>query len=410
VIHDDRLDARPRAPVWRVVGIAARGAAFAGLVVIRQGMNTRTWFGVIAAVLVAAAGCKKETKNTNTTAGSGSNAGSVAGSAGSGSSATPVDPATPPPASFATDAPADTVGMIGFVGGARPDSAAITAALAALAGEDGRDMLARTETKKIIADCVVPLTGVIDRVTLILRGPDVDDDRVVIKATGKGLRGAFEACLNGVVAIDGGKMTIEADGAFTRYKWGGDAIFAAWTGTDAVAVAPDRAFLESTLAAKDGVKGTPFGSILAKVDTGSPMWFALSGAAFPKEAGLEAAHGQAGGAEGTASATFVDDKHAKQAAEAVEEVAGDTITVDGKGKELAGKGRLGNVIPRLLDPDAKTPRPALDDKHVAALVGAGPMVMAFFLLAGDSGSPREEGGAPAAVPVEEKPAVVAPPK
>ncbi|HEU5057325.1 MAG TPA: hypothetical protein VFU21_12400 [Kofleriaceae bacterium] len=293
------------------------------------------------------------------------------------------------------DYPADTTALIGFVRtGPAPSAAQLNAALKAALGEE-----ADREMVQLVDTCVAPVSAHLERTTIIVRG-GLKDERAVVVASGAGLRPALEDCFKKMGDKRGKPLSPGQDGDYTVYPLGGgDPLIAKWTGTDAVVLGPSKEEIASA-SAPGGLKGTPLEKVVGAVDRSASIWFAAAGPGLPEQAELESVSGTVVDLRGAATATFKTPQAAQQAAAMAQMVIPKGIKVEGN----QVKGGISVVDLPTLIPGEDKGKP-MAKEHAQALVDAGPLMMAFFLIAGDE-QPVE---AAPPVPAEAAPAAPAEP-
>lgn len=327
---------------------------------------------ILAAALTAAlaAGCQKE----------------PAGGAGGGAGA-------------ALDYPSDTTLLIGFVRkGPAPDAAKLTAALKEVIQEEPD-----REMAELIDACIAPVGGHLDRATLAVRGR-LKDENLVVYASGSGLRPALEGCFKTMAEKRGKSFAPGQEGDFTLYPLGTDPVVARWTGSDQVVLAARKEQVESAVAARGGLKGTPLEKVAGEVDRSARVWFAAAGPNLPAEAELEWASGTIQDLTGSLRAVFKSPEAAGKAGGLAQMAIPKGVKVEG------AEVRIGlNVrdLPSLM-PDKKGPPLSADSAN--ALLDAGPLMFGFFMVAGRSEPPVEEAPpVPPATAPAPAPAPAAPP-
>jgi len=299
-------------------------------------------------------------------------------------------------AGSALDFPADTTALVGFVRkGSAPSAAQLTAALQAALGEE-----ADREMVELVEVCIAPVSAHLERSTIVLRG-GLKDERAVVFASGPGLRPALEGCFKTMDEKRGKSFAPRQEGDFTLYQLGGgDPLTARWTGTDAVVLAASDAEITSAISAPGGLKGTPLEKVVGQVDRSASIWFAAAGPNLPEQAEIESVSGTVQDLRGEARAVFKTAAAAQQASAMAQMVIPKGIKVDGNALTVG----LSVVdLPTLVP--GKPGKP-LSKEHAQALVDAGPLMVAFFLVA-DNSDARVEAAPP--VPAEVAPAPVAPP-
>lgn len=323
---------------------------------------------LLAGILASAGGCQKE---------------KGAGGGGGGS---------------ALDYPADTTALIGFVRtGPAPSAAQLNAAMNAALGEE-----ADREMKELVELCIAPVTPHLERATVIVRG-GLKDERAVVLASGPGLRPALEDCFRKTAEKRGKPFTPGQEGDFTLYPLGGgDPLLARWTGADQVALGARQEEITSATSAAGGLEGTPLEKVMSPLDRSASVWFAAAGPGLPEQAELESVSGTIADLKLVARAVFKSPQAAQQAAGMAQMVIPRGLKVEGSEISLG----LNVVDLPTLIPDRKGA--PLSPEHARALVDAGPLMLAFFLVAGDS-QPVE--AAPPVPPTAEpaEPPAVAPP-
>ena len=350
-----------------MVMVACLRADCAGIV--RHLMTRQKAMAVLLSAGILACGCQKE-----------KGAGGAAGGGGGS----------------ALDYPADTTAVVGFVRkGKAPTAAELTAALTAALGEEAdKEMVELSET------CIAPVAAHLDRSTIVLRG-DLKEERAVVFASGSGLRPALEGCFKTMQQKRGKEFAPTQEGDFTLYQLGGgDPLFARWTGDDAVVLGPTSAEITSATGATGGLKGTPLEKVIGGVDRSSSVWFAAAGPNLPQQAEIESVSGTLKDLRGEARAVFKTPTAAQQAAAMAQMVVPKGIKTDGNAITFAV-----DVVdlPTLIPGEKGKP---LSREHAEALVNSGPLMVAFFFIAGgeekvEAAPPVPAEAAPAPVPVPE---------
>ena len=335
---------------------------------------TRQRATVVLLAGILACGCQKEK-------GSGSGGGGGGGSA--------------------LDYPADTTALLGFVRTGTPPSAdQIKGALnAALGAEADREMV------ELVDVCIAPVVPHLERTTVVVRG-DPREERAIVFASGPGLRPAIEGCFKKMAEKNGKPFAPGEESGFTTYKLGGDALTARWTGTDAVVLGGSSAEITSATSAAGGLKGTPLEKVVDAVDRSASIWFAAAGPNLPQQAEIDSVSGTVKDLHGSARAVFKSPEAAQRAGAMAQMVIPKGIKFDGSAVEV---GVSVVDLPTFIPGEKRMP---MSKEHAQALVDAGPLMVAFFLIAGDSHEveatppvPAEAAPAPEAAPVPE----VAPP-
>jgi hypothetical protein len=344
-----------------MVMVACLAAERAGIV--RHLMTRHRAAAVVLLAGILACGCQKEK-------------GSGAGGGGGGGSA--------------LDYPADTTAILGFVRTGTPPSAdQIKGALNAALGEEAdREML------ELVDVCIAPVVPHLERTTVVVRG-DPREERAIVFASGPGLRPAIEGCLEKSVEKDGKSFAPGEENGFTSYKLGGgDPLTARWTGTDQVVLGGSKEEITSATSAAGGLKGTPLEKVVGAVDRSASIWFAAAGPNLPQQAEIESVSGTVKDLRGTARAVFKSPEAAQRAGAMAQMVIPKGIKFDGSALDV---GVSVVDLPTLIPGKKGMP---MSKEHAQALVDAGPLMVAFFLLAGDS---QEVEAAPP-VPAEAAPA------
>ncbi len=352
---------------------------------------------VVALAVLALVGCKKSKRPSGAGAGG-------AGRGGGGAELAPL-PALP----------SDTTAVLGFVrAGTAPSGPEIRAAVQAMVGEDMSD----PEIGLFFDACVVPVSAATRRTTLVFLDR-IDSERVVVVAEGSGLRGAFEGCLVQLAATR--TRPPEAprqDGRLTIYAYGGDQVVALWNGVDRVVLGISREDVEhvADAAGKQPLADAVLARELGAIDTGAPVWFVAGAKASPPMASMASVHGAVKGTRADMLVVFGVDGVAQEAAEEMTHELGAALKVVAQGRELRIEGEVGALLP-LMGPRRKgeppPARPALEDKHVRAVLASGPMMLALFLVADGGGekvaAPPPVVGAAPAVASPAPPSTPAPP-
>ncbi len=299
----------------------------------------------------------------------------------------------------ALDYPADTTALLGFVRTGTPPSAEqIKGALNAALGEEAdREML------ELVDLCVAPVVPHLERTTVVVRG-DPREERAIVFASGSGLRPAIEGCFKKMAEKNGKPFAPGEESGFTTYKMGGgDPLTARWTGTDAVVLGGSSAEITSATSAAGGLKGTPLEKVVGAVDRSASIWFAAAGPNLPQQAEIDSVSGTVKDLHGSARAVFKSPEAAQRAGTMAQMVIPKGIKVDGSAVEV---GVSVVDLPTFIPGEKRMP---MSKEHAQALVDAGPLMVAFFLVAG--GEHDVEAAPP--VPAEAAPApeaVVPPPE
>ncbi len=301
----------------------------------------------------------------------------------------------------ALDYPADSSLIVGFTRkGPAPSAADLTAAIEALMGEK-----ADKEIAQLIDACIAPVSAHLETSSMAVRGP-LEKGQVVGWASGPGLRPALEGCLKSVTAMNKRPFEPRQDGDYTLYPLEADEpIVARWTGTDQMIFAAKKEEIESARSAAGGLKGTPLEKAMGEVDRSGTLWFAAAGPGLPEEAQLESATGSIADLTGTVRARFKNPQAAGQALALIQTRIPKGAKV--KDAELTIGLNVAD-LPTLLIVDKRGtgPKPPLSPEHARALLAAGPLMVAFLLVAeGHSEATAVE----AAPPVPAEPAAPADP-
>jgi hypothetical protein len=301
----------------------------------------------------------------------------------------------------ALDYPSDTTLLIGFVRkGAAPSAAQLNAALEAMIGEKPDK-----EMVELVDTCIAPVGAHLERTTIALRGR-LKDENVVVWATGSGLKPALEACFKAMADKRGKSFAPTADGAYTVYAMGGDGLIARWTGDDQVVLGPRKDQIESAVAAKEGLKGSPLEKVVSEVDRSATVWFAAAGAGLPDKVELEWASGTVADLTGTVRAVFKSPAAAQQAGGMAQMAIPKGVKIDGS------EVRIGvNVVdlPTLIPGKPGSP---LSPEHARAILATGPLMLGFFLIAGGEEHVEPAPPVPATTepaPTPEPPGATSPP-
>ncbi len=281
----------------------------------------------------------------------------------------------------ALDYPPDTTALLGFVRkGTAPDAARLKKAIEEVTHEK-----TDREMAELIDACMAPVGAHLDHATLAMRG-GLKDESVVVYAGGPGLRKALEGCFRTMQEKRGKSFTPREEDGFTFYDLGGsNPIVAHWTVNDEIVIAASRGQVESAMAAKGGLEGTPLAKVASEVDRTARVWFAAAGPGLPDEAELEWASGTIVDLTGSVRAVFKSPEAASKAGGLAQMMIPKGIKVEGK--EI----RLGlNVkdLPTLIpDPDKRGA--PLSDDSANALLDAGPLVFGFIMFVEGSEQPVE---------------------
>jgi hypothetical protein len=309
-------------------------------------------------------------------------------------------------ASSAWDFPAETTALIGFVRrGPAPSADELKAAVIALLGETN------PEITMAIEGCVAPVSAHLERTTLAVLGAP-KDERVVVRASGPGLRGALETCLGTMLEKQGKKLEPRDEGKHTLYSLGGgDPIAFAWSGTDSVVVAAKPETIDATLAAAGGLRGSPIEKALSETDTSSAIWIAAAGPNLPAEAEIERIAGSIKDLTGAVNVTFKSPESAARGASEIQEMIPKGVKVSGNQMTVGI-----NVadFPSMFAPSKKQEvgktLPPLSAEQARAIVAAGPLIFGLFLFAGGNDQPVEAPPPPPpSEPVLPEPVPVEPP-
>jgi hypothetical protein len=297
----------------------------------------------------------------------------------------------------ALDYPSDTTLLVGFVRkGPAPSAAQLNAAVEAMIGEKPDK-----EMSEVVDTCVAPISAHLERTTIALRG-SLTDQNVVVWASGSGLKPAVEACWKAMADKRGKSFAPGTDGPYTVYAMGGDGLLARWTGDDQVVMGAKKDQIESAIAAKGGLKGSPLEKVVSEIDRSASVWLAAAGPGLPEKAGLEWASGTIQDLTGSVHAVFKSPEAATQAGGMAQMVIPKGVKIEGNELKIG----VNLVDLSTLIPDRKGP--PLSPEHARAILASGPLMLGFFLVAGGS---QDVQPAPTteAVPAPEPPAATSPP-